>query len=95
MITINNKFDVGQGVYYIGRKCYQYGKKKKFVWKVKNKEPVKILCIRYKHKLIGDSELAYNIERYGKVREDYLFTDYESAYVECDKRNKEEELKGG
>ena len=92
MITICNKFDVGQAVYYIGRKCNQYGKKKKFVWKVKCREPVKILCIYYKHKLFGDSELTYNIEGYGKVREDHLFTDYESAYVECGKRNKAEEL---
>ena len=94
MISINNKFDVGQEVYYIGRRCYQNDKKKKFVWKVKSREPVKILCIYYKHKLFGDSELTYNIERYGKVKENYLFTDYESAYDECDKRNKiEEKLK--
>jgi len=91
MITVNNKFDVGQTVYYIGRKCSQYGKKKKFVWKVKSKEPVKILCIYYKHKLFGDSELTYNIERYGKVRERYLFIDYESAYDKCNKLNKMEE----
>ena len=67
--------------------------KKEFVWKVKSKEPVKILCIFYKHKLYGNSELTYNIERYGKVREDHLFTDYKSAFVECDKCNKAEELK--
>lgn len=91
MIVIENKYDVGQEVYYIGRKCNQYGKKKKFVWKVKSREPVKILCIFYKHKLFGDSELAYNIERYGKVREGYLFSNYESAYAECNKRNKMEE----
>lgn len=90
MITINNEFDVGQKVYYIGRKCNQYGKNKKFVWKVKSKEPVKILCIYYKHKLFGDSELTYNIERYGKVRENHLFTDYKSAYDECNKRNEME-----
>ncbi len=93
MITICNKFDVGQEVYYIGKKCDQYGKKKKFIWKVKSKEPVKILCIYYKHKLFGDSELAYNVERYGKVREDHLFADYKSAYAECDKHNKIEEFK--
>ena len=93
-IIVNNKFEVGQTVYYIGRKCSQYGKKKKFVWTVKSKEPIKVLCIHYRHKLIGDPELTYNIERYGKVKEEHLFTDYESAYVECDKRNKlEEELK--
>ncbi len=86
MITINNKFDVGQMVYYIGRKCYQNGKKKKYIWKVKSKKPVKILCIYYKHKLFGDSELTYNIERYGKVRENHLFTVCESAYDECNKR---------
>ena len=94
MLSISNKFDVGQEVYYIGRKCYQNGKKKKFVWNVKSKEHVKILCIYYKHKLFGVSELSYNIERYGKVRENRLFTDYESAYIECGKRNKvDEELK--
>lgn len=94
MIIVNNKFEVGQTVYYIGRKCSQYGKKKKFVWTVKCKEPIKVLCIHYRHKLIGDPELTYNIERYGKVKEEHLFTDYESVYVECDKRNKlEEELK--
>lgn len=92
MIIINNKFNVGQLVYYIGRKCSQYGKKKKFVWIVKSREPFKILCIYYKHKLIGDSELKYNIERYGKVRENHLFADYESASTECNKRNKAEEL---
>lgn len=94
MISIDNKFDVGQVVYYIGKKCSQYGKKKRFVWKVKSREPVKILCIYYKHKLFGDSELTYNIERYGKVRENQLFADYESAYDECNERNKmKEELK--
>jgi len=92
MITVNNKFDVGQEVYYIGRKCYQYGKKKKFVWKVKSREPIKILCIFYKHKLFGNSQLTYNIERYGKVREDHLFSDYESACDECNKRNNVENL---
>jgi hypothetical protein len=92
VITVNNKFDVGQVVYYIGRKCIPYGKKKKLVWKVKSREPVKILCIHYKHKLLGDSELTYNIEKYGKVRENHLFTDYESAYGECNKRNKMEEV---
>ena len=25
MLSISNKFDVGQEVYYIGRKCYQNG----------------------------------------------------------------------
>ena len=94
MIIIENKYDVGQAVYYIGRKCIQYGKKKKFVLKVKSREPVKILCIHYKHKLIGDPELTYNIEKYGKVKENHLFTDYKTAYTECDERNKiEEELR--
>lgn len=94
MVIIKNKFDVGQEVYYIGRKCKQYGKKKRFSWNVKSKEPVKILCIFYKYKLFGEPELTYNIERYGKVREDYLFSDCESAKNECNKRNKiEKELR--
>ncbi len=45
MLSISNKFDVGQEVYYIGRKCYQNGKKKKFVWNVKSKEPVNVSII--------------------------------------------------
>jgi hypothetical protein len=95
MIKINNKFEIGQEVYYIGKKCMQYGKKKKFKWVVKSKKPVKILCIYYKHKLFGDPELLYNVEPYGKAREERLFVDYESARSECEKRNKEENIQIG
>lgn len=91
MIQINNKFDVGQKVYYIGRRCTTNGKKKKFRWLVKSKEPVKILCIYYKYKLLGEPELRYYIENYGKAKENYLFTDYDSAKMECDRRNEEVE----
>ena len=91
MIAINNKFDIGQEVYYIGRKCMKDCKKKKFKWLVKSKEPVKILCIFYKYKLFGDPELAYSIEKYGKVGEDHLFSNYKAVQNECDKRNKTEE----
>ena len=89
MIKIDNKFDVGQNVYYIGRKCKQYGKKKKFTWLVKSKEPVKILCIFYKYKLFGEPELRYSIENFGKVKEEHLFADYKSAKEQCDKWNEE------
>ena len=30
MIQIDNKFDVGQEVHLVGRKCYTNGKKKRF-----------------------------------------------------------------
>lgn len=30
MIQINNKFEIGQEVYLVGRKCYINGKKKRF-----------------------------------------------------------------
>lgn len=92
LIQIDNKFDVGQEVYYIGRKCVQYHNKKKFHWIVKSKEPIKILCINYKHKLFGENELRYTIENFGKVKESYLFADYENAKRECIKRNEEEKL---
>lgn len=90
MIQIDNKFDVGQKVFYIGRKCKQYGKKKKLIWLVKSKEPVKILCIFYKYKLLGEPDLRYSIETFGKVKEEHIYADYEAALNECTKRNEEE-----
>lgn len=38
MIQIDNKFDVGQEVHLVGRKCYTNGKKKRFKWVVKSKK---------------------------------------------------------
>lgn len=37
--------------------------------------------------------MLYNIDPYGKAREDNLFTDYKSALEECKKRNNEEKEK--
>lgn len=41
------------------------------------------------HKLYGEDELCYNIENYGKVKEDGMFVDYESAKQQCDRWNEE------
>ena len=84
MIHINNKFELGQEVFNIT--------KKNGVWVVREKS-LKIVCIYYKHKLHGESDVLYNIDPYGKAREDNLFTDYKSALEECKKRNNEEKEK--
>lgn len=91
MFQIDNKFDVGQEVHLVGRKCYTKGKKKRFKWMVKSKKdkPLKVLCIFYMRKLYGEDELCYNIENHGKVKENRMFTDYESAKQQCDKWNEE------
>ena len=91
MIQIDNKFDVGQEVHLVGRKCYINGKKKRFKWVVKSKKdkPLKVLCIFYMHKLDGEDELCYNIENHGKVKENRMFVDYESAQQQCDRWNEE------
>ena len=92
MIQIDNNFNVGQEVHLIGQKCYTNGKKKRFKWVVKsNKDkPLRILCIYYKHKLNGEPDLRYYVENHDKVKEDRIFTDYESAMQQCEKLNKEE-----
>lgn len=84
MITIDNKFELGQEVFSITTK--------KSKWVVRE-ETQKILCIYYKHKLHGESDVLYNVHPYGKAREENLFTDYSSALKECKKRNKEEQEK--
>lgn len=96
MIQINNKFNVGQEVYLIGMRCRTHNNKKKFKWVVKTKKdkPSKILCMFYKHKLYGEDELLYHIENHDKVREERLFTDYEAALQECNRRNEEDKNAG-
>lgn len=92
MIRIDNKFDVGQEVHLIGRKCYTSSNgKKRFRWVVKTKKdkPLKVLCIYYRHKLYGENELCYNIRNHDKVKTDRIFADYESAKQQCDKWNEE------
>lgn len=84
MITIDNKFELGQEVFSIT--------KNNKVWVVRE-EPQQIVCIYYKHKLRGESDVLYNIHPYGKAREENLFIDYGSALKECKKRNKEEKEK--
>lgn len=85
MITINNKFELGQDVFNIT--------KKGGVWIVRDM-PLKILCIYYKHKLHGEDDVLYNIAPYGKAREETLFLCFRDALEACKKRNKEEKEKG-
>lgn len=96
MIQINNKFDVGQEVYLIELRCRIHGDKEKFKWVVKNKKnkPMKIISLSYKKKILGDEELLYHIENYEDVYESRLFTDYEAALQECNRRNEEDENAG-
>ena len=84
MITIDNKFELGQDVFSITRNNK--------IWVVREK-PQQIVCIYYKHKLHGESDVLYNIHPYGKAREKNLFSDYTSALKECEKLNKEEKEK--
>ena len=84
MININNKFELGQAVFSITKKQNK--------WVIREK-PLEIVCIYYKHKLRGESDLLYNITPYGKAREENLFVDYKSALEECKKRNQLEKLK--
>lgn len=84
MIIINNKFELGQEIFNIT--------KKNNIWVVREK-PLKIRCIYYKHKLHGESDVLYNIDPYGKAREENMFSDYNTALEECKKRNKEEKEK--
>ena len=84
MIKIDNKFDLGQEVYYITK--IQHPNKGR-IWDVKSKTPLKILCIYFKSKIKGGTDLLYNIHPYGKAREENLFLDYESAKAECMRRN--------
>lgn len=81
MIIIDNKFELGQEIFNIT--------KKNNVWVVREK-PLKILCIYYKHKFHGETDVLYNIHPYGKAREENMFSDYDTALEECKKRNKEE-----
>ena len=89
MIQIDNKFCVGEEVYYIGRKPVPIGKKQKYRWIVKTPNPVIINSVIYIEKLRGESELKYNIGSYGNVKEAHLFPDYKSAKEQCDKWNEE------
>lgn len=84
MIIINNKFELGQEIFNIT--------KKNNIWVVREK-PLKIRCIYYKHKLLGESDVLYNVGPYGKAREENMFSDYNTALEECKKRNKEEKEK--
>lgn len=104
MIQIDNKFDVGQEVYLIELRSRMYGDKQKFKWVVKNKKskPVKIVSLFYKKKILDDEELSYCVEKLlyhvenyeDDVPERHLFTDYETALQECNRRNEEEKNAG-
>ena len=96
MIQIDNKFDVGQKLHMIGRRFQKNGHKRKPKWVVKSHygKPLKVLCITYMHKLLGEDELRYTIENHpgNKIKEDQLFASYEEAKAMVQKYNEEKYL---
>lgn len=91
MIQFDNKFNIGQEVYKIGRVCSSKTGRKRFAWILKTEidKPVKILGVFCKRDKYGNDELSYNIEKYGMQKENQLFTDYELAKQQCDRWNEE------
>ena len=80
----------------IGRRFQKNGHKRKPKWVIKSHygKPLKVLCITYMHKLLGEDELRYTIENHSgnKIKEDQLFASYEEAKAMVQKYNEEKYL---
>ena len=85
-----------QKVHMIGRRFQKNGHKRKPKWVIKSHygKPLKVLCITYMHKLLGEDELRYTIENHSgnKIKEDQLFASYEEAKAMVQKYNEEKYL---